>query len=361
MGVGVGSLSTNVFVTLLVATMVFIMPLVDWFVCSRLGINLQEGVSTNPNADALLRLRQGLLYIIFGVYLAAVSYLVFFSRNAYVDYLVHTAINDDIFTGVNIDLGILELFVLAFKEGIPGALSHIHFLQPFQISEIYLNVMLFIPMGYLLPYVSEWFRDRVHVAPVVASFIGSFIIENVQLVTKRGYYDVNDLINNTLGGFIGQMFFIFVAYAVTHPRWKRDLRALARWYLYARRRTLYPYFRGISLPRATILATNEEDIWDFYVTKLGLRLRKQTVPLDTDGTSFLLGMGKSGVVIICSNESVELPKQYLTLSAKRLPAIRKRLMESGIEVSDFEADVFTDHRSIWFEGPDGVRITIVED
>ena len=48
MGVGVGSLNTNVFVTLLVAVMVFIMPLVDWLVCRHLGLNLQEGVSTNP-------------------------------------------------------------------------------------------------------------------------------------------------------------------------------------------------------------------------------------------------------------------------------------------------------------------------
>ena len=59
MGVGVGSLNTNVFVTLLVAVMVFIMPLVDWLVCRHLGLNLQEGVSTNPKADELMRLRQG--------------------------------------------------------------------------------------------------------------------------------------------------------------------------------------------------------------------------------------------------------------------------------------------------------------
>ena len=361
MGVGVGSLNTNVFVTLLVAVMVFIMPLVDWLVCRHLGLNLQEGVSTNPKADELMRLRQGVLLLIFGVYLAAVSYLVFFSRDAYVDYLVHTVINDDVFTSVDIDLGILELFVLAFKEGVPAALSHIHFMQPFQISEIYLNVMLFVPMGYLLPYVSEWFRDRVQVAPVVASFIGSFIIENVQLVTKRGYYDVNDLINNTLGGFIGQTLFILVAYVLTHPRWRHDIVSTARWYLYARGRTLYPFLTNIALPRATILATDEEAVWDFYVTKLGLRLRKQTVPLDSAGTSFLLGMGKSGLVIHCSNEQEELPKQYVTISVKRLPALKKRLEEDGIKVSDYEPDVFTDHRSISFEGPDGVRITVVED
>lgn len=361
MGVGVGSLNTNVFVTLLVVVMVFFMPLVDWLVCRRLGINLQEGVSRNPHSDALLRLRQGVLLLIFGAYLAAVSYLVFFSRNAYVDYLVHTVINNDVFTSVNIDLGVMEFFVLMFTQGVPAALRHVHVLRPFELSEIYLNVMLFIPMGYLLPYVSEWFRDRVQTAPLVASFIGSLIIENVQLVSKRGYYDINDLINNTLGGLIGQALFVLVAYAVTHPRWRHDLKSYLRWSSYARKRTLRPYFRGITLPRATILATDEEAVWDFYVTKLGMRLRKQTLDEDSDSTRLLLGMGKSGVAIVCSNELQDLPTQYLTISSKRVPAIRKRLLASGIEVSEYEPDVFTDHRSIWFEGPDGVRITVVED
>ena len=142
---------------------------------------------------------------------------------------------------------------------------------------------------------------------------------------------------------------------------KHDIVSTVRWYLYARGRTLYPFLTNIALPRATILATDEEAVWDFYVTKLGLRLRKQTVPLDSAGTSFLLGMGKSGLVIHCSNEQEELPKQYVTISVKRLPALKKRLEEDGIKVSDYEPDVFTDHRSISFEGPDGVRITVVED
>lgn len=361
MGFNIASASTNIIVTLLVATMVFVMPLVDWLVCRHLGLNLQEGVSENPNADALLHLRQIVLIVIFGIYLAAVSYLVFFSRNAHVDYLVHTAIYQDVDSAFNIDLGFVEFFISIFQNGVPDTLSHIHILRPHQIAELYLNIMLFIPMGYLLPYTFEWFRDRVNGAPVIASFLASLFIENVQLVTKHGYYDLDDLINNTLGGFIGQTMFIAVAYVLTHPKWRRDLWAQIRWHFSARRRTLYPFFTSIALPRTTILATDEEAVWDFYVTKLGFRLRKQTLPLDSASTGFMLELGKSAVVILCTNEQTELPVQFLTFSAKRLPKIRERLLESDIEVSAFEQDAFTGHRCLWFEGPDKVRITIIED
>ncbi|MBP3894595.1 MAG: VanZ family protein [Atopobiaceae bacterium] len=360
MGINIASASTTVFVTTLVAIMVFVMPLVDWLVCRHLGLNLQDGVSENPKADALLQLRQVVLIGIFAIYLVAVSYLVFFSRDAHVDYLVHTAIYEGAASAINIDLGFVDFLISIFKNGVPETLSHIHILRPYQVAELYLNIMLFVPMGYLLPYTFEWFRDRVNVRPIVASFLASLLIENVQLVTKHGYYDLNDLINNTLGGFIGQMLFIMVAYVLTHPNWRHDSLAYLRWRFRAHRRTLYPFVKSIALPRTTILATDEEAVWGFYVTKLGFRLRKQTLPLDSVETGFMFELGKSEVVILCSNQLEELPVQYLTISAKHLPKIRERLVKSGIAVSSFEQDPFTSRRCLWFEGPDRVRVTIIE-
>lgn len=360
MGINIGSTGVNIAVTVLVAVMVFLMPWVDRRIAAKYELNLQGGVSKNPRADELMQLRSLILYVIFGIYLAVVAYLVFFSRTAAQDYRVHAALFEGLKSSVQMDLGFLDLLRSFFVVGVPETIEHIHVIDPVNLAQVYLNVMLFVPMGYLLPYVFRWFRDKVQILPTLASFLISLLIENVQLVTKLGFYDVDDLVANTFGGYLGQVLYVAVAYVVTHPRWRRDFRAYLRWLVMARKRTLYPFVRKIALPRTTILATSEEPVWDFYVTKLGFRLLRQTLPEDSNDTGFLLGLGKTEVVILCSNDDDVLPTQYLTISVKRLPAVKKRLEESGISVSPVEQDPYTDHKSLWFEGPDGVHITIIE-
>ena len=356
----ISSLEVNLSITALVAVMVFLMPWVDRKVASHYELNLQGGLSDNPRAEGLLRLRSLVLYGIFAAYLAVVAYLVFFSRTAAMDYRVHTILFENLRGSINIDLGIFDLLRLFFVYGVPETLKHVQIVNPFELAQFYLNVMLFVPMGYLLPYVFRWFRDRVEIRPVLASFLISLLIENIQLVTKRGFYDLDDLVANTLGGYLGQVLYIAFAYVVTHPKWRRDLKAYLRWLIMAHRRTLYPFVRKVALPRTTILATNEEPVWGFYVTKLGFRLLRQTLPEDSNETGFLLGLGKTEIVILCSNDEDVLPTQYLTISVKRLSPVKKRLEESGIEVSPIEQDPYTDHRCLWFEGPDGVHVTIIE-
>ena len=69
-----------------------------------------------------------------------------------------------------------------------------------ELRNIILNILLFIPFGYLLlslfPHLSWW-----HVILLGLTF--SLCIELLQLITKLGYADVDDLINNTLGAAIG--------------------------------------------------------------------------------------------------------------------------------------------------------------
>ena len=354
------SLLTNVLVTVFVAAMVFLLPWADRRICRRLGLNLNGGVSENPRADGLLQLRQGLLTAIFGLYALVVVWLVLLSRSEAPEYLVHIALFQDLHNAISVDFGVLDIFRLIFTEGIGGALSHVRIVKPEDIAQAYMNLMLFVPMGYLLPYVFSWFRQKPRIRPVMACLVISLLIENVQLITRRGFYDVDDLISNTLGGLIGQYLFISVAYVVTHPAWRKELKSYRRWKKNARERTLYPFARRIALSRTTLLATNEEEIWDFYVTKLGFRPRKQLVPEDSAGTDFLLEMGASQVEIRCSNRQEALKTQYLTISAKRLKAIRKRLERNGIPTGPFGQDPYTGQRMLQFSGPDGVKITVLE-
>ena len=46
---------------------------------------------------------------------------------------------------------------------------------------------------------------------VLFSLLFSLCIEAVQLVTRRGSFDVDDLMLNTLGGFLGYLLFLLMA------------------------------------------------------------------------------------------------------------------------------------------------------
>ncbi len=359
--ISANSVGTNLAVTAAVILMVVALPWLDRRICGRLGLNLQGGVSKNPNAEKLLRLRQGLLLFIFGVYVLAIAWLVFFSRSAAREYQVHIALFEDLHNAVNIDLGFLDFFRMIFTDGFPAALSHIQIIKPEDITQVYMNVMLFVPMGYLLPYLFDWFRKKARWRPVAMCFVLSLLIENLQLISRRGFYDIDDLVSNVIGGFIGQWLFISAAYVVTHPNWRKELKSYRRWKRNARGRTLYPFARKMGLSRTTLTARREEDIWDFYVMRLGFRMIKQIVPEDQTGTDFLLEMGKSQVEIHCLNRETELPPQTLTMSARHLTPVLRRLEMNGIKTNGVEQDVYTGLRCVRFSGPDGVCITVIEE
>ena len=71
----VNSLEMNLLVTLFVAALVFLLPLADRRICRRLRLNLEGGLSENPDADRLLRLRQRLLVCGFLLYLLIFAWL----------------------------------------------------------------------------------------------------------------------------------------------------------------------------------------------------------------------------------------------------------------------------------------------
>ena len=360
MSLNANSLSTNLAVTGLVLVMVFLLPWADRKTCRKLGLSLTGGVSSHPKAEALLRLRRALLYAAFGAYLLIFGWLVFFSRSASEDYQVHAALFEDLSRSIRIDLGFLGIIRSVFTDGFREALSHIRIISPANIYQFYMNVMLFVPMGYLLPYISEWVRAKVRVRPAVICFFISLAVENIQLITRRGLYDIDDLAANTLGGVIGQLLYISLAYVVTHPDWRKELASYRRWKKNARKRTLYPFARRMRLARTALLATDEGQIWDFYVMKLGFRLKKQLVPLDSDGTDMLLELGRYQIECRCSNQSQALPPQSLTLFCRNLRPIMKRLTKNGVEPGPIGQDVYTGLRCVEITGPDGVRIRLIE-
>lgn len=66
---------------------------------------------------------------------------------------------------------------------------------------IILNILLFSPLGFLLPVWSR--RLQKLWRTVLCGFVFSLLIELVQLITLLGIFEVDDLINNTFGVLIG--------------------------------------------------------------------------------------------------------------------------------------------------------------
>lgn len=124
------------------------------------------------------------------VYLLAITYLTFISREPapYLRYSINP-------------FGAARRG-LEFGGGLISGLLHgdVRVANWASLKGIILNIMLFIPFGYLLPSLFPrlcWWQV------ILLGLAFSLCIELLQLITKLGYADVDDLINNTLGAAIG--------------------------------------------------------------------------------------------------------------------------------------------------------------
>lgn len=81
------------------------------------------------------------------------------------------------------------------------------------------NVLLFVPLGFLLPILIA--KARRFSTIIVWSLLVSLAIELTQLGTRRGVFDLDDLILNILGGAIG-----YAAWTMASAGWRFALGKL---------------------------------------------------------------------------------------------------------------------------------------
>ena len=99
------------------------------------------------------------------------------------------------------------IFLMAFFSMI---LAFIHICKRIGIDVIGIlnrlgNVVCFMTFGFVLPILSNKQRNIFKVT--FLSFLCSVTVELIQLVSKLGSCDVDDVILNTLGGFLGYILF----------------------------------------------------------------------------------------------------------------------------------------------------------
>lgn len=88
--------------------------------------------------------------------------------------------------------------------GIMEAIKRIHWVRG-TVSSLILNVLLFVPLGYLLPLNSGRYRRWWKVLLTGMAF--SLCIETMQYLSHLGWFDISDPVYNGLGAWVGYRHF----------------------------------------------------------------------------------------------------------------------------------------------------------
>lgn len=132
-------------------------------------------------------------WIIFYTYLVLLAYFLFFSERY----------------GRTFRLEEYRYNLTLFQEIRRYFQYHNSFQKELFILNMFGNVLAFVPFGFLLPLLDSQCKKPVSIA--FLSFEVSLLVELVQLISKTGIFDIDDILLNTAGGVIGYLFyFIFL-------------------------------------------------------------------------------------------------------------------------------------------------------
>lgn len=87
------------------------------------------------------------------------------------------------------------------------------FKDPSSGKYLYENFILFLPFGFIASGIFQ--KKNRFFKTFAASFLTSLCIETLQLITSRGYFQLSDLLTNTLGGMAGAAVYIILAAILT--------------------------------------------------------------------------------------------------------------------------------------------------
>ena len=83
---------------------------------------------------------------------------------------------------------------------------------------IILNILMFVPFGFLLPLFSDRFKKFYWTLSL--GFLFTFGIEVTQYITKRGIFEVDDIMNNWIGALIGYSLVMFLLTSISKEKTK---------------------------------------------------------------------------------------------------------------------------------------------
>lgn len=108
----------------------------------------------------------------------------------------------------------LQINLFPFRSIIRYLFYHGNLTFHIWFINIFGNIFAFSPIGFFVPII---FKRLNHPFKIVTiTFLFSFLAETIQAITGVGAADIDDIILNTLGGYIGYLFYILVRYAFLH-------------------------------------------------------------------------------------------------------------------------------------------------
>ena len=147
--------------------------------------------------------------IVFGIYLFGNVSFTLLNREVMSDQYIVLQPLADFESAFYLDLGFIGTIRRIFTEGIGPVLQTIHINRREMAREVLLNILLYIPMGYLLPFVSKALR---HIGPIVLiGFLCSCATEFAQLYYHIGCFQIDDIVCNTIGTLIGAVLGVLLA------------------------------------------------------------------------------------------------------------------------------------------------------
>ena len=162
----------------------------------------QQSTNTTNSMAANKKENKLAMWVCFIAYLSLLGYLVFFSsglnREDHAEYRYNLTLFQEI--GRYYRFGMRTGSWRLFLWNVVG------------------NVCVFMPFGALLP--SLFHKCQKLIAVLMLSFELSLVIEIVQLVTRVGSFDVDDLLLNTLGGILGYIVYKITTRAKTYKNRK---------------------------------------------------------------------------------------------------------------------------------------------
>lgn len=147
-----------------------------------------------------------MLWVIFLIYLCGNLYFTLFSRTVGSIARIEQELLRNYKNALAFDGGFIETFYQLLTEGLP-ALERIKIQSMSSAREIILNILLYVPMGYMLPLLFDtWKAKKV----IHTGFLASLLTESVQLVFRLGEFSFSDLLNNSLGTVAGLVGYLLV-------------------------------------------------------------------------------------------------------------------------------------------------------
>ena len=155
-----------------------------------------------------------ILWVIFGFYIIILLYATLFGNRSGSFYSDMT-IGDYIARSVNlVPFKTISLYIKWIFDGN-------RYNNYIPLTNLGVNLILLFPMGFFLPNLFGILRN--FIGYLSTNILVLALIETIQLISRRGSFDVDDFILNILGAIIGYLVWLLTVKAVSSAQKKKKM------------------------------------------------------------------------------------------------------------------------------------------